>query len=283
MLVFSILTIAILVGLQNGHRLATTANQPQPQANHQTEKPGPNKSPLTQPGPPQMQFGWLTFIAKPLYLALQLLYNHSVHNWGWSIILLTALFNTVQLWPRIMSIKSSLKMMRIQPKIDAIRKSYADLKLNDSKRITLNNEIAALYKAEGANMYGGCLPMLLQMPLLFAYQRVLHNAAELHNAHWLWLRDLSLPDPIHVLPILIIGSMCLTQFITPSPGMDPRQRQILAVLMPLIMGFTLWHYASGLALYWITCNLFNLTLQLSINRTKMGKEMRTIAVQRATK
>ena len=228
-----------------------------------------------------MPFGWLTFVAEPLYLALRLLYAHCVHNWGWSIILLTAIFNALMIWPRIISMKSSLKMMRLKPKVDVIKKRAAHLKINDPERIALHNEIAALYKSEGASIYSGCLPMLLQVPLLFAYQRVLHNATELHHAHWLWLTDLSLPDPLHILPVFIIGTMCLTQFITPSPGVDPTQRRMLAILMPLFMGFTLAHYASGLALYWVTGNLFNLVLQLCINRSKIGIEMCGIAAIKA--
>ena len=122
---------------------------------------------------------------------------------------------------RFMMMKSSLKMMRIQPKVDAIKKRYAHLKVNDPKRSEMNTEMMALYKTEGVNMYGGCLPLLLQMPLFFAYFRVLQNAVELRQAHWYWLTDLSMPDPLHILPILIILTMFLTQYITPSPGMDP--------------------------------------------------------------
>lgn len=229
----------------------------------------------------QSPFGWLTFIADPLYLALRILYTHGIHNWGWAIVLLTTLFNALMIWPRILSLKSSLKMMRIKPRVDAIKQRAGNLNFNDPKRLALNNEISALYKSEGASIFGGCLPMLLQMPLLFAFQSVLHNAIELHHAHWLWLTDLSLPDPLHILPILIIASMCITQLITPNPGMDPAQRRILAILMPLIIGFTLWRYGSGMALYWVTCNLFNLTLQLSINRTRMGKEIRAIPANQA--
>jgi YidC/Oxa1 family membrane protein insertase len=140
-----------------------------------------------------------------------------------------------------------------------------------------------LYKTEGVNMYGGCLPLLLQMPLFFAYYRVLLNAVELRQAHWFWLTDLSSPDPLHVLPILIILSMFLVQFITPSPGMDPTQRRMMAIMMPVIMGFTLWHFASGLALYWVTGNLINLGIQVGINQSKIGKEMHEIAARRAAK
>ena len=182
-----------------------------------------------------------------------------------------------------MMTKSSLKMMRIQPKVDAIKKRYANLKMNDPKRAEMNAEMMALYKTEGVNMYGGCLPMLLQMPLFFAYYRMLLNAVELRQAHWLWLPDLSQPDPTHVLPILIIITMFLTQYITPSPGMDPAQRRMMAFMMPVIFGFMLWHYASGLALYWGTSNILYLAMQIGINRSHWGKEMHAIAARRAPK
>jgi YidC/Oxa1 family membrane protein insertase len=132
-------------------------------------------------------------------------------------------------------------------------------------------------------MYGGCLPLLLQMPLFFAYYRVLLNAVELRQAHWFWLHDLSMPDPLHILPIFIIVTMFLVQFITPSPGMDPMQRRMMAIMMPVIMGFTLWHFASGLALYWITGNIISLVMQVAINNSKLGKEMHEIAARRAAK
>jgi YidC/Oxa1 family membrane protein insertase len=179
--------------------------------------------------------------------------------------------------------RSSLKMMRIQPKVDAIKKRYVHLKMNDPKRQDMNTEMMALYKEEGVNMYGGCLPMLLQMPLFFAYYRMLANAVELRQAHWLWLPDLSQPDPTHILPIIIIVTMFLTQYITPSPGMDPAQRRMMAVMMPVFMGFVLWHYASGLALYWCTSNILYLAMQIGINQSSMGKEMHAIAARRAVK
>jgi YidC/Oxa1 family membrane protein insertase len=226
-------------------------------------------------------FGWLTFIAKPLYLTLRFLHDHGIGNWGWSIVVLTVIFNLLLIWPRLMSMKSSVKMMRVQPKVDALKKRYAHLKMNDPKRAEMNVEMMDLYRAEGANVFGGCLPLLLQMPLLFAYMSVLRNTAELHQAYWLWLTDLSLPDPLHILPLLIIGSMVLTQCITPTPGMSPSQRWMFAILMPAVMGFSLWHYASGLSLYWVTGNIINLLIQLAINRSKSGKEMLALAAARA--
>ena len=122
-------------------------------------------------------------------------------------------------------------------------------------------------------MVGGCLPLLVQMPLFIAYFEVLSNVIELRQAHWFWLTDLSMPDPLHILPILIIISMFFTQYITPSPGMDPAQRRMMAFMMPVMFGFMLWHYASGLALYWGTSNIMNLAMQIGINQSHIGKEM----------
>ena len=232
---------------------------------------------------PLIQFGFWAFIAKPLYLLLRFMVMHGIGNWGWAIILSTMIFNLALLPTRFMMTKSSLKMMRIQPKVDAIKKRYANLKMNDPKKGEMNAEMMALYKTEGVNMYGSCLPMLVPMLLLWPYFRVLQYAVELRQAHWLWLPDLSQPDPTHILPIFIIVSMFLTQYITPSPGMDPSQRRMMAFMMPVLFGFMLWHYASGLALYWGTGNIIMLTMQIGINRSHWGKEMHAIAARRAAK
>ena len=235
---------------------------------------------------PLIQYGIWTVIAKPLYLALRWLHNvlgAGAYTWGWSIILFTATFTLIMLPFRFMAMRSSLKMMRIQPKVDALKKRYAHLKINDPKRNEMNTEMMQLYKDEGVNMYGGCLPMLPQIPLFFAYFRVLQYAVELRQAHWFWLTDLSAPDPLHILPILIIISMFLTQYITPSPGMDPAQRRMMAFATPVFMGFFLWHYASGLALYWGTSNIINLLLQVGVNQSSIGKEMHDIAARRNQK
>jgi YidC/Oxa1 family membrane protein insertase len=234
-----------------------------------------------------IQFGsWLGYIAKPLYLALRFLHNilgAGPYSWGWAIILFTVAFNLAFIPLRFMMMKSSLKMMRIQPKVDAIKKRYANLKMNDPKKTEMNTEVMALYKEEGVNMYGSCLPMLPQLPLFYGFFRVLYNAVELRQAHWFWLSDLSQPDPMHILPIIIIISMFLTQYITPSPGMDTMQKNMMAFIMPIFMGSFLWHYASGLALYWATGNVLNLALQIFINQSSYGKEMHAIAARRAAK
>ena len=103
------------------------------------------------------------------------------------------------------------------------------------------------------------------------------------QAQWFWLTDLSSPDPKYILPILIIVTMFLVQFLTPSPGMDPNQRKMMAIMMPAIFGFTMLHFASGLALYWGTGNVINMAMQYFINQSKMGKEMHEIAAKRAAK
>jgi len=241
---------------------------------------GADGKPTGQSLQPLIQFGWMTILATPLYWVLRFLNEHGVPNWGWDIIIVTVVFNLLMLPTRLMMMKSSLKMMRIQPKVDALKRKYAHLKVSDPKRAEMNTEMMALYKQENVNMYGGCLPLLIQMPLFFAYYRVLANVIELRQAHWYWLHDLSVADPLHILPILIIASMFLVQFITPSPGMDPNQRRMMAIMMPVIFGFSMWHFASGLALYWGTGNLINLGIQLAINKSKMGQEMHAIAAKR---
>ncbi|HEY1255425.1 MAG TPA: membrane protein insertase YidC [Terracidiphilus sp.] len=235
---------------------------------------------------PLIHYGWMGIVAKPLYYVLRFLkglLGPGPFSWGWAIILFTAAFTMLMLPTRYMMLKSSLKMMRIQHKVDAIKKKYANFKATDPKRADMNAEMMELYKVEGVNMYGSCLPMLVQMPLFIAYFELLSNAIELRQAHWFWLTDLSTPDPFHILPILIIVTMFVTQIITPSPGMDPSQRRMMAIMMPVLMGSFLWRYASGLALYWGTSNVINLALQIAINNSHIGKEMRAIAAKRAAK
>ena len=232
---------------------------------------------------PMIQFGYLKVIAEPLFLLLRYVYVHIVSNWGWAIIIVTLTFNLLMLPTRLMMMRSSLKMQRIQPKLEQIKKRYAGLKATDPKRAEMNTETMKLYKEEGINMYGGCLPLLVQMPLFFAYYRVLANVIELREAQWGWLHNLAVADPLHILPVLIIASMFFVQFITPSPGMDPAQRRMMAFMMPAIFGFSMWNFASGLALYWATGNLLNLGLQLGINRSKMGLELKALAAKRAAK
>ena len=145
----------------------------------------------------------------------------------------------------------------------------------------MQQEIVALQKREGVNMYGGCLPTLIQFPLLIAFYYMLAKAIDLRQAHWLWLPDLSRPDPLHILPIFFIVSMFLVQWMTPAPGMDPAQRKLMAFMMPAMFGYMTWTYASGLALYWAGGNIINVVQQVAMNRSSMGQQMRALAEKRA--
>jgi YidC/Oxa1 family membrane protein insertase len=235
---------------------------------------------------PLVEFGWMAVVSKPLYFALRFLHNllgQGAYNWGWAIIIFTTVFNLVMLPTRIGMMKQSLKMTRLQPKVDAIKNRYRHLKMNDPKRQEMNTEMMALYKAENVNMYGSCLPVLLQLPLFSAYYYVLARVIELRQAHWFWLHDLSVADPFYVLPGIIILTMFVTQFITPSPGMDPAQRRMMAFIMPIFMGFFFGHLASGLALYMATSGVINMVIQVGVNQSHWGKEMHEVAARRNRK
>ena len=118
----------------------------------------------------------------------------------------------------------------------------------------MQKEMFALQKSEGVNMFGGCLPMLISYPLLYAFYEVLENVIELRHAPWLWIHDLSAMDPLYLLPICVVVSMFLMQYITPSPGMDPKQQKMMAFAMPAVFGFMMLHYGAGLSLYWAGSN-----------------------------
>ena len=237
---------------------------------------GPNIEPI-------VSFGWMRFISEPLFLVLHWMYEHIVSNWGWAILLLTLVINLAMLPTRITMMKSALKMQRIQPQMDAIKERYKKYKVNDPRRAEMNQEIFALQKKEGANMFGGCLPMLIQWPLLYGFYSMLSNVFELRQAHWLWLPDLASPDPLHILPVFFIVSMFLVQYLTPSPGVDPTQQKMMAFTMPAVFGFMTWSVASGLALYWACGNIVNIVQQMVMNRTRLGREMHEIAAKRAAK
>jgi YidC/Oxa1 family membrane protein insertase len=244
---------------------------------------GPDGKPTGPDIEPIVSFGWMKFISEPLFLILHWMHEHIVSNWGWSILLLTLIINLAMLPTRITMMKSALKMQRIQPQMEAIKERYKKYKMNDPRRADMNQEIFDLQKKEGANMFGGCLPMLIQWPLLYGFYNMLSNVFELRQAHWLWLPDLASPDPLHILPIFFIISMFLVQYLTPSPGVDPAQQRMMAFTMPAVFGFMTWSVASGLALYWACGNIVNIVQQTVMNRTSLGREMHDIAAKRAAK
>jgi YidC/Oxa1 family membrane protein insertase len=234
---------------------------------------------------PVLEFGFWGPIGKYLFLTLQAIHTYMTHNWsgswGWAIIILTILINLLILPFRVKTMQSALKMQRIQPQMDAIKERYKKFKVTDPKRNEMNAEIMDLQKREGVNMFGGCIPTLITMPLLFAFFTMLPRVVELRQAPWLWLPNLQNPDPWHILPIVMVISQFLVQFYTPSPGVDPQQQKMMAFLMPAFSGYMTWNYASGLALYWSVGNLIGIAQQAVMNRTSLGREMREIALKRA--
>ena len=231
---------------------------------------------------PLLEFGFWGSIGKYLFLALQFIHLHVISNWGWAIILLTLIINIVQLPLRIKTMRSSIKMMRIQPQMDAIKERYKKYKINDPKRNEMNSEIMKLQKDNGVNMFGGCIPTLITLPLLYAFYAMLPRVIELRHAHWLWLPDLTSPDPYYILPVVMVISQFLMQYYTPSPGVDPQQQKMMAYFMPLITGYFVLTYASGLGLYWAVGNFFGIAQQwIMMKYTAMGREMKEIAAKRA--
>jgi YidC/Oxa1 family membrane protein insertase len=242
--------------------------------------------PTVNGAPPDLRalinFGFFGVIARPLFLWLKWTYGW-IHNWGWAIAIQTLIINLALLPLRISSMKSALKMQKVAPQIKAIQEKYKKYSMRDPRKQEMNQEVSALYKAEGVNPVGGCLPMVIQMPFLFAYYSMLGAALDLRQAPWLWIRDLSSPDPWHLLPIGIIITMLLTQRMTPQPGMDPSQQKMMTFMMPLMLGVISWNLAAGLCLYWSEGNLIAIAQQAVMNRTSLGREMREIALKRARK
>jgi YidC/Oxa1 family membrane protein insertase len=232
-----------------------------------------------------VDFGeYLGFIARPIFLWLKWTHDHWIANWGWSIIILTLIIN-VALFPlKLTSMKSALKMQKIAPQMRALQEKYSKYKLNDPKRAGMNEEQWALYKKEGVNPVGGCIPMLLQIPFLFAFYTVLTVAIELRQAPWLWwIKDLAAPDPSYLLPIAFVGSMFILQRLTPQAGMDPMQQKMMNIMMPVMLGFVSFNLASGLCLYWTVGNGIGIAQQLVVNRTAFGREIRAEIEKRAQK
>ncbi len=206
-----------------------------------------------------IEFGWFTFIAAPMFKVLMWLHNF-IPNWGWTIVALTILIR-ILLYPlTYKGMVSMHKLKELTPKIKEIQQKYK----GDPQK--MNMHMMELYKKHKANPLGGCLPMLLQIPVFFAIYRVLLNAIELKGAEWiLWIHDLSVMDPYYVLPILMGASMWLHQMVTPNNFTDPMQEKIFKWL-PVIFTFFFVTFPAGLVLYWLTNNIFSIAQQLIINK-----------------
>ncbi len=205
-----------------------------------------------------VDYGWFAFIAKPLFVALKFFYR-LVGNWGWAIVVLTVVIKLIFAPLTHKSQKSIKRMQKLQPLFAELKEKYK----GDPPR--LNKEMMELYKKHKVNPMGGCLPMLIQIPVFIALYRVLGNSIELRHAPFIfWLHDLSAKDPYYVLPIIMGGSMLLMQKMTPT-SMDPKQNMIM-MLMPVVMTFFFINLPSGLVLYFTVSNLLSMAQQFYINK-----------------
>ncbi len=232
---------------------------------------GPKDVDLLRKVDPKLQqlvdWGFFGVIAKPIFLVLHWLNDNLLHNYGWSIVVITIIINLLLLPLRFSGMKSQKKMQRLQPQIAAINAKYKGLSMRDPKKAQQNQEIMGLYKREGANPMSGCLPMIVQLPILYAFYKVLTVTIELRGAHWLWVTDLSQPETlaIHILPVVMVVSQFVMQKMTPNPSVDPAQAKMMQ-FMPLMFGFFFYSMSSGLVLYWLTGNLVGILQQMLMNR-----------------
>ncbi len=220
-----------------------------------------------------IEYGWFTFAAKPLFAVLSWL--HGIFgNWGWAIIALTALIRAILYPLTYKGMVSMQKMKMLSPKLKELKEKYK----KDPQR--LNAATMEMYKKHGANPLGGCLPMLLQIPIFFALYRTLLNAVELQGAPWiLWIHDLSRMDPFYILPILMGASMFMQQHITPNNFTDPMQEKVFKYL-PVIFTFFFVSFPSGLVLYWFTNNLFSIAQQYVVNQQFRNAEDAKAALEK---
>ena len=211
---------------------------------------------------------WFGFIAKPLFFVLIWTAKHVTgENFGWAIVAVTVAINLALFPLRFSSMRSSKKMQALQPQIQAINAKYKDLPMRDPRKQEQQAEMMDLYKKNGVNPVGGCVPMIIQLPFLIAYYTVLGVAIEMRGASWLWVHDLSQAETlaIRVLPVLLVVTQFVQQKMTPSPGMDPAQQKMM-MFMPLVMGYMFYYQSAGLVLYWLTGGIVGIALQWLLNR-----------------
>jgi YidC/Oxa1 family membrane protein insertase len=228
---------------------------------------GPKQFDALQSADPELVraiwFGVFGFLAVPLLTALKWVYAF-VGNYGWAIIILTILINLAIFPLRHKSLVSMRKMQALQPQLKAIQDRYAGLKMTDPGRQKMQTEIMGLYKEKGVNPASGCVPMLLTLPVLFAFYSLLSQAIELRGASFGgWIKDLSAHDPLYITPVLMGLTMFWQQKVTPSTA-DPAQQRVM-MMMPLMFGFMFLWAPSGLVLYWFVGNLFAIGQQYFTN------------------
>lgn len=218
-----------------------------------------------------VDYGWLTFLAKPIYWLLDFLYG-IVGNWGWAIVLLTCIVKAVLYPISAAGYRSMARMKEVTPRMKALQDKYKD----DKQR--LNQAMMELYRTEKINPVGGCLPIFLQIPVFLALYWVLQGSVELRGAPWiLWVNDLAMPDPWFVLPLLMAATMFLQILLNPKPT-DPVQAKVMYI-MPLVFSVMFFVFAAGLVLYWLTNNVLSIAQQWWINKTIAEERTKRLAKQ----
>jgi len=206
-------------------------------------------------------YGWLTILAKPLYWLLDKLYG-LLHNWGWSIVALVVVLKIAFYWLNAKAYASMAKMKAVTPRITEMRERLKD------KPQQMQQEMMRIYREEKVNPMGGCLPIMIQIPVFIALYWVLLSSVEMRNAPWiLWITDLSADDPYFILPVLMTLTTMLQTALNPTPP-DPMQAKLMW-FMPLIFSVMFFFFPAGLVLYWLTNNILSIAQQWVIN-TRMG-------------
>lgn len=206
-----------------------------------------------------VDYGVFTAISKPLFWVLEKIHS-VVGNWGWAIVLLTILIKLLFFKLSEAQYKSMARMRQLQPRITTLKERYKD----DKQKF--NQEMMALYQKEKVNPLGGCLPILIQIPVFIALYWVLLESVELRQAPFiLWLQDLSTPDPYFILPAINAAAMIMTQRLSPTPGMDPMQAKIMKA-MPVVFSIMFAFFQSGLVLYWAVNSVLSLAQQWVITK-----------------
>jgi YidC/Oxa1 family membrane protein insertase len=205
-----------------------------------------------------VDYGWLTVIAAPLFWVLKLMYGW-FGNWGLAIIGLTVLIKLVFFPLSAASYKSMAKMKLLTPKLMKMREQYGD------DRVKLNQAMMEMYKTEKVNPFGGCLPILVQIPVFISLYWVLLGSVELRQAPFYgWIKDLSVPDPFFILPALMMLSMIAQTKMSPTPP-DPVQAKVM-MIMPFVFGVMFFFFPAGLVLYWLVNNILSIAQQYQIQR-----------------
>jgi len=202
--------------------------------------------------------------------------NGFVGNYGWSIIILTILINVIMFPLRHKGVVSMRKMQEIQPEVKAIQDRYSKLKATDPAKQKMNQELMTLYKERGVNPAGGCVPMLLTMPVLIAMWALLSTAIELRGAPFVgWIHDLTAHDPLYITPVIMGVSQLWQQRMTPSAGMDPAQQRMMMV-MPIVFTVMFLWLPAGVAIYYAVTNLWGIGQQYLTNYLIGPPKVRTI-------